>query len=79
MIFPCIEEDVGSPPIICSTQYSGNLEREDVRNGTYEMTVKVNTHTSSFAHFIRETTGCLALEFSGFDTLALGFESFVFF
>ena len=28
---------------------------------------------------IRETTGCLASEFSSFDTLALGFESFVFF
>ena len=29
--------------------------------------------------FIRETTRCLALEFSDFDTLALGFGVFVFF
>ena len=36
------------------------------------------TPTSDRA-IIRETTGCLASEFSSFDTLALGFESFVFF
>ena len=28
---------------------------------------------------IRETTGCLALDFSDFDTSALGFGGFVFF
>ena len=29
--------------------------------------------------YIRETTGCLALDFSDFDTSALGFGGFVFF
>ena len=34
---------------------------------------------NAYERYIRETTGCLALDFSDFDTSALGFGGFVFF
>lgn len=51
-IFPCVDEDVGSPPILCSACYIGNTGRKDVGNGTYKMTIKVNLQYVFLARFL---------------------------
>ena len=43
-IIPCLEQNIGAAPIICSALFQHTMQTEDVFEGTYEMVVKVQLH-----------------------------------